>query len=408
MKIVTVLGARPQFVKASVVTAAFSRTPGMEEVVVHTGQHFDTNMSDVFFAELAMPVPRHQLDINGGGHGEMTGRMLTGIEKVLLEERPDAVLVYGDTNSTLAGALAAVKLHIPVAHVEAGLRSYDLRMPEEVNRVLTDRIARWLFAPTEASVQNLRREGCQEDQIFRVGDVMFDVALHHGARVNPEGGLLGSMGLKPGSYVLVTIHRAENTDHPQLLANLVHALELTARTLPVVLPLHPRTRAILEQTRRLDKLPSQLHLIEPVGYLDMVQLEKYAAVIATDSGGVQREAFFHQVPCVTMRDQSEWTEIVEAGWNRVSPPTDAARLAASIQGAVGSRGKAIMPFGDGRAAQKIVAQLAGDLAVRTSGATRLAASIQGAVSSAGKAAVPYGDGWAAQKNVVRLAGDLTA
>lgn len=367
MKIVSVLGARPQFVKASVVTAAFARTPGIEEVVVHTGQHFAANMSDVFFSELAMPAPRHQLDINSGGHGDMTGRMLTGIEKLLLEERPDAVLVYGDTNSTLAGALAAAKLHIPVAHVEAGLRSYDLRMPEEVNRVLTDRIAHWLFAPTEASVKNLRREGFRGDQIFRVGDVMFDVALHHGARVNSDGGLLKSLALKPGAYVLVTIHRAENTDHPQLLANILHALELTARTLPVVLPLHPRTRAILGQTGRLDNLPSQLHLIDPVGYLDMVQLEKYAGVIATDSGGVQREAFFHQVPCVTMREQSEWTEIVEAGWNRVAPPTDAVQLAASIQSAVGSRGKAVTPFGDGRAAQKIVAQLAGDLAARRSG-----------------------------------------
>jgi UDP-GlcNAc3NAcA epimerase len=406
MKIVTVLGARPQFVKASVVTAAFSRIPSMEEVVVHTGQHFDANMSEVFFAELAMPVPLYQLDIHGGGHGEMTGRMLMRIEEVLLEERPDVVLVYGDTNSTLAGALAAAKLHIPVAHVEAGLRSFNMRMPEEVNRILTDRISRWLFAPTETAVQNLRREGCQEDQILPVGDVMFDVALHHGARVRSEGGLLASMGLKPGAYVLVTIHRAENTDHPQRLDNLVHALELTARSLPVVWPLHPRTRAILQQTRRLDKLSSQLHLIEPVGYLDMVQLEKCAAVIATDSGGVQKEAFFHQVPCVTMRDETEWTELVEAGWNRVAPPTDAAQLAASIQGAVGRMGKAVMPFGDGRAAQKIVARLARDLAVQTTDAVQRAASIQEAVGSKGKVDIPFSNSTATQKIVARMAGDF--
>ena len=360
MKIVTVLGARPQFIKASVVTAAFSSTPGIEEVVVHTGQHFDANMSDVFFVDLAMPVPRYQLDIHGGGHGEMTGRMLMGIEKVLLKEHPDVVLVYGDTNSTLAGALAAVKLHIPVAHVEAGLRSFNMRMPEEVNRILTDRISRWLFAPTEAAVQHLRREGFQEDQIFPVGDVMFDVALHHGARVKPEGGLLASMGLKPGAYVLVTIHRAENTDHLRRLANVVHALELTAQSLPVVWPLHPRTRAILQQMGRLDKLSRQIHLIEPVGYMDMVQLEKYAAVIATDSGGVQKEAFFYQVPCVTVRDETEWVELVELGWNRLASPTDAAELAAIIQDAVGTKGNCVSPYGEGNAAQKIAETLGGD------------------------------------------------
>ena len=360
MKIVTVLGARPQFIKASVITAAFSCTPGIEEVVVHTGQHFDANMSDVFFTDLAMPVPRYQLDIHGGGHGEMTGRMLMGIEKVLLEEHPDVVLVYGDTNSTLAGALAAAKLHIPVAHVEAGLRSFNMRMPEEVNRILTDRISRWLFAPTQAAVQHLRREGFQEDQILPVGDVMFDVALHHGARVKPEGGLLASMGLKPGAYVLVTIHRAENTDHLQRLANVVHALELTAQSLPVVWPLHPRTRTILQQMGRLDKLSRQIHLIEPVGYLDMVQLEKYAAVIATDSGGVQKEAFFYQVPCVTVRDETEWVELVEVGWNRLASPTDAAELAAIIQDAVGTKGNCVSPYGEGNAAQKIVETLGGD------------------------------------------------
>jgi len=362
MKIVTILGARPQFIKASVITDALSRTSNMQEVVVHTGQHFDSNMSDVFFTELAMPLPRYQLDIHGGGHGEMTGRMLMGIEKVLLEERPDVVLVYGDTNSTLAGALAATKLHIPIAHVEAGLRSFNRRMPEEINRILTDQISRWLFAPTEASAQHLRREGFQDGQIFCVGDVMYDVALHHGARVKPEGGLIASMGLKPGAFVLATLHRAENTDHPQRLMNVVDALEATAESMPVVWPLHPRTRSVLQQTGRLNKLSGQIHMIEPVGYLDMVQLEKYAAVIATDSGGVQKEAFFYQVPCVTLRDETEWVELVEAGWNRLAPPNNAAKLASIIQEAAGSQGKAVVPYGDGRAGQKIVAQLTGSSA----------------------------------------------
>lgn len=361
IKIVTISGARPQFIKASVVTAAFARTPGMEEVVVHTGQHFDANMSDVFFAELAMPAPRYQLDIHGGSHGEMTGRMLMGIEKVLLQERPDAVLVYGDTNSTLAGTLAAAKLHIPVAHVEAGLRSFNMRMPEEINRILTDRISRWLFVPTEAAAQHLRREGFAEEQILPVGDVMFDVALHYGERVKPEGGLLASMGLKPGAYVLATIHRAENTDHPQRLANVVDALVFTARSMPVVWPLHPRMRAILQQTGRLDKLSSQLHLIEPVGYLDMVQLEKYAAVIATDSGGIQKEAYFYKVPCVTLRDETEWVELVEAGWNRLAPPLDAAAVLAALRASLGSHGAEIAPYGQGDAAQRIVQRLVSDL-----------------------------------------------
>jgi UDP-GlcNAc3NAcA epimerase len=362
MKIVTVLGARPQFIKASVVTAVFATTPGIEEVVVHTGQHFDPNMSDVFFTELAMPAPRYQLDIHGGSHAEMTGRMLTGIESVLLRERPDAVLVYGDTNSTLAGALVAAKLHIPVAHVEAGLRSFNMRMPEEINRILTDRISRWLFVPTEAAAQHLRREGFPEDQICMVGDVMFDVALRHGARVKTEGGLLASMRLKPGGYVLATVHRAENTDHPQRLANVMDALVSTARSMPVVWSLHPRLRAILQQSGLLDKLSSQLHLIEPVGYLDMVQLEKYAAVIATDSGGVQKEAFFHKVPCVTLRDETEWVELLDAGWNRLAPPLNAASVRAALRASLGSHGSEVTPYGLGDTAQRIVQCLVSDLA----------------------------------------------
>lgn len=353
-KILTVLGARPQFIKASVVSHAIGQRPGLSEVLVHTGQHFDANMSDVFFAELGMNKPDYFLDIHGGTHGAMTGRMLEAVEQVLLQEKPDAVLVYGDTNSTLAGALAAAKLHIPVAHVEAGLRSFNMAMPEEINRILTDRISQWLFTPTQAATANLQREGYATDKITEVGDVMYDVALYHGSRVQPGTGLMAKLGVSEKNYVLATIHRQENTDHPQRLAAIVEALIATARNLSVVWPLHPRTRAVLQKTGCLDALAQHVKLIEPIGYLDMVQLEKFAALIATDSGGVQKEAFFYQVPCVTLRDETEWVELVDAGWNRLAPPNEAGSLRATIEAALGSRGRNFMPYGKGDAARKIV------------------------------------------------------
>lgn len=361
MKILTVLGARPQFIKASVVSHAIAATPGLTEMLVHTGQHFDTNMSDVFFEELGMKRPDHFLDIHGGTHGAMTGRMLAEVEQVLLAEKPDTVLVYGDTNSTLAGALAAAKLHIRVAHVEAGLRSFNMAMPEEINRILTDRMSRWLFTPTEAAAQHLRREGFAPEQIIPVGDVMYDVALHHGQRVQPGKGLMAQLDLTPQGYVLATIHRAENTDHPERLAAIVDALVSTSRQLPVVWPLHPRTRAVLQKTGKLDALATHVKLIDPVGYLDMVQLEKFAALIATDSGGVQKEAFFYQVPCVTLRDETEWVELVEAGWNRLVPPVDADAVHRTIENSLGQRGANVQPYGAGDAAQRIVANLANGL-----------------------------------------------
>jgi UDP-GlcNAc3NAcA epimerase len=360
-KILTVLGARPQFIKASVVSHALRETGVLGEVLVHTGQHFDANMSEVFFAELGMAVPVHHLGIHGGGHGAMTGQMLIEVERVLLAERPDAVLVYGDTNSTLAGALAAVKLHIPVAHVEAGLRSFNLAMPEEVNRILTDRVSRWLFTPTQAAQAHLQREGVAADRIVPVGDVMYDVALHHGARVDAGDRMLGALGLTPRGYVLATVHRAENTDHPQRLAAIVDALEAVAQRLPVVWPLHPRTRGVLQREGRLARLSSRVRLIDPVGYLDMVQLERQAAVVATDSGGVQKEAFFHRVPCVTLRDETEWVELVEAGWNRLAPPQSAQAVSAAVLGAVGTLGADVQPYGDGQAASRIVQRLRMDL-----------------------------------------------
>jgi UDP-GlcNAc3NAcA epimerase len=356
-KILTVLGARPQFIKASVVSHALKGYGRLKEVLVHTGQHFDSNMSDVFFDELGMSKPDHYLDIHGGGHGVMTGRMLERLEQVMLAERPDAVLVYGDTNSTLAGALAAVKLHIPVAHVEAGLRSFNMAMPEEVNRILTDRISRWLFTPTQTAAQHLQREGFNPEQIHHVGDVMYDVALHHGQRVHPGTGLMARLGLKPKGYVLATVHRAENTDHPERLAAVVDALIATARQLSVVWPLHPRTRAVLQKIGKLEGLGAQVKLIDPVGYLDMIQLEKFAALIATDSGGVQKEAFFHQVPCVTMRDETEWAELIDSGWNRLASPVDAQSLSRVLMLALGSQGDPVAPYGSGSAAQAIVEKL---------------------------------------------------
>jgi UDP-GlcNAc3NAcA epimerase len=360
-KIVTVLGARPQFIKASVVSHALRASGRLHEVLVHTGQHFDANMSDVFFRELGMAAPDHSLDIHGGGHGAMTGRMLIEIERVLQAEKPDAVLVYGDTNSTLAGALAAVKLHVPVAHVEAGLRSFNMAMPEEVNRILTDRVSTWLFTPTESARQHLLHEGVAPGKIVEVGDVMYDVALFHGRRVDAAAGVLATLGLQHTPYVLATVHRAENTDVPERLTAVVDALEAVSRQLPVVWPLHPRTRAVLQQSGRLQTLSAQVRLIDPVGYLDMVQLEKHAAVIATDSGGVQKEAFFHQVPCVTLRDETEWVELVSAGWNRLAPPDGRHHLAAVLLAAVGTRGSTVQPYGQGQAAEHIVARLAKDL-----------------------------------------------
>jgi UDP-GlcNAc3NAcA epimerase len=362
-KVVTVLGARPQFIKASVVSHALRESGALDEVVVHTGQHFDANMSDVFFQELGMAAPAYSLDIHGGHHGAMTGRMLAEVERVLLAEKPAAVLVYGDTNSTLAGALAAVKLQIPVAHVEAGLRSFNLAMPEEVNRILTDRISHWLFAPTVGAASHLRREGVAPEQIVPVGDVMYDVALHHGARVGVDGRVLGRLGAKPGSYVLATVHRAENTDHAQRLMDIVDGLEDVAVHLPVVWPLHPRTRGVLQREGRLDRLSPDVRLIDPVGYLDMVQLERHAAVIATDSGGVQKEAFFYGVPCVTLRDETEWVELVDAGWNRLAPPVSAQAVSAAVLGAIGKRGTDVKPYGAGDAARRIVQRLCADLGV---------------------------------------------
>ena len=353
MRIVTIVGARPQFVKVAAVSRQLRKEAGVHEVLVHTGQHFDANMSDVFFSELDIPPPDHHLGVAGGGHGAQTGRMLEAVERVLLDEVPDVVLVYGDTNSTLAGALAAVKLHIPVAHVEAGLRSFNRRMPEEINRVLTDHAAELLFAPTAAAVQNLRAEGIADGRVHMVGDVMYDAALAFGARAERESDALARLGLEPGGFVLATVHRAENTDHPDRLAAVFRGLAAVAEEVPVVLPLHPRTAGALDRLGLRSSIPPALRLVEPLGYLDMLMLEKSARLVATDSGGVQKEAYFYGVPCVTLRDETEWVELVEAGWNRLAPPVTAEAVAAAVLDSLGTRGRDEALYGDGTAGARV-------------------------------------------------------
>lgn len=313
MKIVTIIGARPQFVKAAVVSRILAESEGVEEVIVHTGQHFDANMSDVFFEEMCIPKPHYNLNINGLGHGAMTGQMLEKIEEVLVKEKPDWVLVYGDTNSTIAGALAAKKLHIRVAHVEAGLRSFNMAMPEEVNRILTDRISDVLFCPTDLAVENLKREGFEhiDCRIVKNGDVMQDAALFYAGRARrPEQNI-------PERFVLCTAHRAENTDDPQRLAGIFKALEIISEEISVVLPLHPRTRSKLSGIG-YNFASSKIRFIEPVGYLEMVWLLKQCELVMTDSGGLQKEAYFFGKYCVTMRDETEWVELVENGFNRLA------------------------------------------------------------------------------------------
>jgi len=357
--VMTVVGARPQFIKAATVSRAMDRVPGIQEMLVHTGQHFDTNMAAVFFEELEIPTPPHNLGVSGGSHGAMTARMLTGLEAVMEAHRPDWVLVYGDTNSTLAGALAAVKLHISVAHVEAGLRSYNRAMPEEINRVLTDHAADLLLTPTDTATGNLLSEGMEAHKISQVGDVMFDAALFYGSKAETHSCILEENNLERSHYVMATVHRQENTDDPQRLEAIFQALQTLSTHVPVVLPLHPRTRKCLHEAG-LMPLTTSLTLLPPVGYLDMVMLERAAAVIVTDSGGIQKEAYFHEVPCVILRDETEWIELIELGWNQLAPP-ESADIAGQILGAIGSRGGFATPYGEGHAAEAIVERLLGTL-----------------------------------------------
>ena len=358
MKVVTVVGARPQFVKAATVSRAFAALGrSVQEVIVHTGQHFDANMSEVFFTEMQIPRPQYQLELGGLGHGAMTGRMLESIEGILKDERPDWVLVYGDTNSTMAGALAAVKLSMPVAHVEAGLRSFNRAMPEEINRVVADHVSTLLFAPTDVAVRNLANEGIEGGKVVRSGDVMFDAALHY-SRMAP-GDTLGRFGLQPKGYFLATIHRQENVDSPERLATIVQALVQCSSEMPVLLPIHPRTRKALEARGLLDPVgANRLKLVDPVGYLDMVQLERNARLVLTDSGGVQKEAYFFGVPCVTIREETEWVELVECGANRLAPPGSVDSVLGAVRAALGTQASfGAGLYGVGRSADAIARSL---------------------------------------------------
>jgi UDP-GlcNAc3NAcA epimerase len=339
--LVSVIGARPQFIKAAPLSEALRKRSGLRQITVHTGQHFDREMSDIFFEELGMPPPDHHLGVHGGGHGEMTGRMMIALEALFDQLKPDAVMVYGDTNSTLAGAMVAAKLFVPIAHVEAGLRSFR-PMPEEINRVLADHVSQWLFCPTPTAVENLAAEGIRNG-VHYVGDVMYDAALATIKRARERSTILLRLGLQDGGFDLATVHRAENTDSHQALTAVVDYLK--KQDVPVVLPIHPRTRAVAARSG-VDL--TGLRVIDPVGYLDMTALLDGCRRTLTDSGGLQKEAYFHRKPCVTLRDATEWVETVEAGWNRLWRGPDYTER------------REIGVYGDGHASDQIADILVGE------------------------------------------------
>jgi UDP-GlcNAc3NAcA epimerase len=314
LKIITIVGARPQFIKAAAVSRAITMYSSFEEKIIHTGQHYDENMSDVFFREMEIPKPAFNLGINAKSHAAMTGEMMAGLEKIYLKEKPDLVIVYGDTNSTLAGSLTAVKIHIPVAHVEAGLRSFNMMMPEEVNRILTDRISNYLFCPTETAVKNLELEGYKnfDSEVIFSGDVMQDAALYYSQTASMKSNVIEQNSLK--EFILCTIHRAENTDNLGRLNSILDAINKINENIQVVIPLHPRTRKIIENSG----LKCNATVIDPVGYFDMITLLKQCKMVMTDSGGLQKEAYFFSKNCVTLRDETEWTELVDGGFNELA------------------------------------------------------------------------------------------
>ncbi len=349
LKIVSIVGARPQFIKAAPLTRVLREK--MKEIFVHTGQHYDDNMSRIFFTELGLTEPDYNLGVGSGTHGYQTGAMLERIEEVLIKEKPNFVLVYGDTNSTLAGALAAVKLHIPIGHIEAGLRSFNRTMPEEINRVLTDRCASMLFCPTETAVKNLRKEGITQG-VYLTGDVMYDAALQFGKIAEKRSTILSDLGVIPKTYLLCTVHRVNSTDFYDNLKGIVQALIETEEA--VLFSLHPRTKKFLKTYGLIELLKnsSNVRLIDPVSYLDMIQLEKHAKKILTDSGGVQKEAYFYKVPCITLREETEWIETVKEGWN-ILVGTDSKKILQAIETFLPSSNQSTL-FGDGHASEKIV------------------------------------------------------
>ena len=360
MKILTVIGARPQFIKGAVVSRAILKhngngNPKISEIIVNTGQHYDKNMSDVFFDELNIPIPNYNLGIGSGNHGQQTGEMLKKIEEVIISEKPDAVMVYGDTNSTLAGALAASKLLIPVIHIEAGLRSYNMAMPEEQNRVLADHISTFLFCPTQTAINNLAEEGIihgkRNTKVYNSGDVMYDAVIFNSEIAEKKSKIMQELNCKEKEYILATIHRAENTNEKENLIELFSGLSEVGER--VILPLHPRTRKYINEYNIA--VSKKITLIDPIGYLDMLVLEKNAKIIATDSGGVQKEAFFFKVPCLTLRNETEWIETVEAGWNCLVGAS-AKKIIEAVKDIKHNKQtmKNIDAFGDGYAGEKIV------------------------------------------------------
>ncbi|WP_394146941.1 non-hydrolyzing UDP-N-acetylglucosamine 2-epimerase [Shewanella atlantica] len=352
MKILTVIGARPQFIKAATVSRVIDTMDNVTEVIVHTGQHFDANMSDIFFEQMEIPKPDYNLEISSLSHGAMTGRQLEAIERVLLEEKPDWVIVYGDTNSTLAGALAASKLHIKVAHVEAGLRSFNMKMPEEQNRIVTDRLSTILFCPTQTALDNLNNEGYTNLDIETVvsGDVMYDAALFY-KQFSSMPEQLNNLDLSNG-FVLSTIHRAENTDDPARLSELVDSLNELHKSTPVVMPLHPRTKKKLSDLG----LTLNIHLIDPVGYLEMVYLLDNCSFVASDSGGVQKEAYFFGKQCLILRDETEWVELVKCGSNKIVGANKQLILEEASKISCNSKFNEKF-YGDGKSAEGIVNSL---------------------------------------------------
>lgn len=357
MKIVTIVGARPQFIKAAAVSRAFAQHGGITEVIIHTGQHFDANMSDIFFEQMEIPKPNYNLDIHSLSHGAMTGRMLEQIETILLTENPNAVMVYGDTNSTFAGALAARKMGIMLLHVEAGLRSFDMGMPEEVNRILTDRISDVLYCPTDTAINNLKREGFDhyESRLVKSGDVMEDAAIFYAERAFANSTILADLDLVDEGFLLCTLHRAENTDDPTRLRELVAGLNEVGETSVIVMPLHPRTKAALAKRG----LNLNVRLIDPVGYFDMVTLLANSSLVITDSGGLQKEAYFFNSGCVTMRDQTEWIELVENGFN-VLVGADREKLVSGVKSMITQPfQRNVELYGSGKAADTIAADIVG-------------------------------------------------
>jgi len=308
-KIITILGARPQFVKAAVLSRIIAENNDFKEVIVHTGQHYDVNMSDIFFSEMEIPLPKYNLKISGLSHGLMTGKMMEKIEEVLVHEKPVAIVVYGDTNSTIAGALAAKKLGIRVVHIEAGLRSFNMKMPEEINRILTDRISDLLFCPTDTAVYNLKMEGFDnfDTQLVKSGDIMKDAVEYYSRFSKEKSNILSGLKLQDRSFILATIHRQENTDDLDKLKSIFESLEFISKEVNVVIPLHPRTRKVLKD----NDLKYNVKIIEPVGYFDMLELLKHCLLVITDSGGLQKEAFFNKKPCIIAREETEWTELVD-------------------------------------------------------------------------------------------------